>query len=37
MAALKGKALVAYLIVCVFWGSTLMAREVEAQKTPTMG
>src|SRR5258707_13254527 len=25
MAALKGKALIAYLIVCVFWGSTYLA------------
>src|SRR2546427_8519788 len=25
MSALKGRALVAYLIVCVFWGSTYLA------------
>jgi len=25
MAALRGKALVAYLVVCVFWGSTYLA------------
>lgn len=28
MAALKGKALVAYLLVCVFWGSTYLAIRV---------
>jgi drug/metabolite transporter (DMT)-like permease len=25
MAALQGKALLAYLVVCVFWGSTYLA------------
>ena len=28
MAALRGKALVAYLLVCVFWGSTYLAIKV---------
>src|SRR2546427_4154 len=27
MSALKGRALVAYLIVCVFWGSTYLDRK----------
>jgi len=28
MAGLRGKALVAYLVVCVFWGSTYLAIRV---------
>ena len=28
MATLKGKALIAYLVVCVFWGSTYLAIKV---------
>ena len=34
MAALKGKALVAYLIVCVFWGSTYLAIKVGVGELP---
>ena len=34
MAALKGKALVAYLIVCVFWGSTYLAIKVGVTELP---
>jgi drug/metabolite transporter (DMT)-like permease len=34
MAALKGKALVAYLVVCVFWGSTYLAIKVGVGELP---
>jgi len=34
MAALKGKALIAYLIVCVFWGSTYLAIKVGVTELP---
>jgi drug/metabolite transporter (DMT)-like permease len=34
MAALKGKALVAYLIVCIFWGSTYLAIKVGVGELP---
>ena len=34
MAALKGKALVAYLVVCVFWGSTYLAIKVGVTELP---
>lgn len=34
MAALKGKALVAYLIVCVFWGSTYLAIKIGVMELP---
>ena len=34
MAALKGKALIAYLIVCVFWGSTYLAIKVGVSELP---
>ena len=34
MAALRGKALVAYLIVCVFWGSTYLAIKVGVGELP---
>jgi len=34
MAALKGKALVAYLLVCLFWGSTYLAIRVGVQELP---
>jgi drug/metabolite transporter (DMT)-like permease len=34
MAALKGKALVAYLIVCVFWGSTYLAIKIGVGELP---
>lgn len=34
MAALKGRALVAYLIVCVFWGSTYLAIKVGVGELP---
>ncbi len=34
MAALKGKALIAYLIVCVFWGSTYLAIKVGVGELP---
>src|SRR5204862_96671 len=34
MAALKGKALIAYLIVCVFWGSTYLAIRVGVGELP---
>jgi drug/metabolite transporter (DMT)-like permease len=33
-AALKGKALIAYLIVCVFWGSTYLAIKVGVTELP---
>jgi drug/metabolite transporter (DMT)-like permease len=34
MAALKGKALIAYLVVCVFWGSTYLAIKVGVTDLP---
>lgn len=34
MPALKGKALVAYLLVCVFWGSTYLAIRIGVQELP---
>jgi len=34
MAALKGKALVAYLLVCVFWGSTYLAIKIGVEELP---
>src|SRR5436190_4602756 len=34
MAALRGKALVAYLLVCVFWGSTYLAIRVGVGELP---
>ena len=34
MAALKGKALIAYLVVCVFWGSTYLAIKVGVTELP---
>jgi len=34
MAALKGKALIAYLIVCVFWGSTYLAIKIGVSDLP---
>jgi drug/metabolite transporter (DMT)-like permease len=34
MAALKGKALVAYLVVCVFWGSTYLAIKIGVGELP---
>ena len=34
MAALKGKALVAYLLVCVLWGSTYLAIKVGVTELP---
>src|SRR5207253_2842467 len=34
MAALRGKALVAYLVVCVFWGSTYLAIKVGVGELP---
>jgi drug/metabolite transporter (DMT)-like permease len=34
MAALKGKVLVAYLLVCVVWGSTYLAIRVGVQELP---
>lgn len=34
MAALRGKALVAYLLVCVFWGSTYLAIRVGVAVLP---
>ena len=33
-AALKGKALVAYLIVCIVWGSTYLAIKVGVMELP---
>lgn len=33
-AALKGKALIAYLIVCVFWGSTYLAIKIGVTELP---
>ncbi|MFN2572560.1 MAG: EamA family transporter [Gemmatimonadales bacterium] len=33
-AALKGKALIAYLVVCVFWGSTYLAIKVGVTELP---
>lgn len=34
MAALKGKALIAYLVVCIFWGSTYLAIKVGVTELP---
>jgi len=34
MAALKGKALIAYVLVCVFWGSTYLAIKVGVTELP---
>jgi len=34
MAALKGKALIAYLLVCVLWGSTYLAIKVGVTELP---
>src|SRR3989441_9623171 len=34
MAAVRGKALVAYLVVCVFWGSTYLAIRVGVGELP---
>jgi len=34
MATLKGKALIAYLVVCVFWGSTYLAIKVGVGELP---
>ncbi|MGH9262375.1 MAG: EamA family transporter, partial [Acidimicrobiales bacterium] len=34
MAALRGKALVAYLLVCVFWGSTYLAIRIGVAELP---
>jgi drug/metabolite transporter (DMT)-like permease len=34
MATLKGKALIAYLVVCVFWGSTYLAIKVGVTELP---
>src|SRR5437660_5521080 len=34
MAALRGKALIAYLVVCVFWGSTYLAIRVGVGELP---
>ena len=34
MAVLKGKALIAYLVVCVFWGSTYLAIKVGVTELP---
>jgi len=34
MATLKGKALIAYLVVCVFWGSTYLAIKVGVSDLP---
>src|SRR2546428_11297506 len=34
MAALRGKALIAYLVVCVFWGSTYLAIRVGTWMLP---
>jgi drug/metabolite transporter (DMT)-like permease len=34
MATLKGKALVAYLVVCVFWGSTYLAIKIGVTELP---
>ena len=34
MAALRGKALIAYLVVCVFWGSTYLAIKVGVTELP---
>jgi drug/metabolite transporter (DMT)-like permease len=34
MAALRGRALVAYLIVCVFWGSTYLAIKIGVGELP---
>ena len=34
MAGLKGKALIAYLVVCVFWGSTYLAIKVGVTELP---
>lgn len=34
MATLRGKALVAYLVVCVFWGSTYLAIKVGVGELP---
>ena len=36
MAALRGRALVAYLIVCVFWGSTYLAIKIGVGELPPL-
>ena len=36
MAALRGKALFAYLVVCVFWGSTYLAIRVGVRELPPL-
>jgi len=33
-AALKGKALIAYLVVCIFWGSTYLAIKIGVTELP---
>jgi drug/metabolite transporter (DMT)-like permease len=33
-ATLKGKALIAYLVVCAFWGSTYLAIKVGVTELP---
>jgi drug/metabolite transporter (DMT)-like permease len=36
MAALKGKALIAYLLVCVLWGSTYLAIKIGVTELPPL-
>ena len=36
MAGLRGKALVAYLLVCTVWGSTYLAIRIGVQDLPPL-
>ena len=36
MAALRGRALVAFLVVCVVWGSTYLAIRVGVRELPPL-
>src|SRR4051812_50149405 len=36
MAGLRGRALVAYLLVCVVWGSTYLAIRIGVQELPPL-
>ena len=36
MAGLRGRALIAYLLVCIFWGSTYLAIRIGVRDLPPM-
>ena len=36
MAGLRGRALIAYLLVCVFWGSTYLAIRIGVRDLPPL-